>query len=269
MKLHNIYIVILTSFTILFSSCDEKIDIEIPGGEPKLVVQSEVSNEVDSSYVKLNLTVNYYTASPIPEVTNATVDVNGVPFVHASKGVYRPASGYVGVVGQTYNLRISYDGKIYTSKSVLEPMFQVDTIFQVFKPKQGFIPEGYSINYVGYDNRPKIKYTYFRLGYFDTLVKRDSFSDARILFNNNQTPVGVRYPFELPFTRYAKGDECILIFRSIDRNMNDFIEAYNTQTSGAPGPFQVPPANLPTNIQGGAIGYFATHDVVRKRYTVK
>jgi hypothetical protein len=77
MKLHNIYIVILTSFTILFSSCDEKIDIEIPGGEPKLVVQSEVSNEVDSSYVKLNLTVNYYTASPIPEVTNATVDVNG------------------------------------------------------------------------------------------------------------------------------------------------------------------------------------------------
>jgi hypothetical protein len=125
------------------------------------------------------------------------------------------------------------------------------------------------VSYVGYDDRPRTKYTYFRQGYYDTIVHRDSLLDFKVLFNNDQTPLYQEYNFELPFTRLQVGEECIMIFRSVDKNMNDFIDAYENQTSGAPGPFQVPPANLPTNISGGAIGYFATYDVIRKRYTIK
>ncbi len=258
---------------LVFQSCKEKIDIDIPAGEIKVVVEAEVTTEMDSSYVKLSKTADYYSNDPYPVITNAavTLTLNGVAtvFSHVGNGIYRAPSPFVGVRGQTYNLDVVYDGKTYTSKAVLEPMFRIDSIFQVFKPKEGFIKEGYSINYIGFDDRPKIKYTYFRLGYYDTIVHRDSLDDNKILFNSDQTPIGVQYSFELPFTRFKIGEECIMIFRSVDKNMNDFIEAYNTQTSGAPGPFQSPPANLPTNITGGAIGYFATYDVVRKRYKVK
>lgn len=254
---------------VLVQSCKEKIDLDIPGGAPKVVVEAEVTTETDSSYVKLTKTADFYSTAAYPVIPDATVTVNGIPFIHKGNGIYRPASPYTGTIGQIYNLSISADGQTFTSSSVLEPMFRIDSIFQEFKPKQGFLDEGYSINYKGFDDRSKIKYTYFRLGYFDTLVHRDSMDDFKVLFDNTLTPIGQEYSFELPFTRFKIGDECILVFRSVTKDMNDFLEAYNTQTSGAPGPFQVPPANLPTNMKGGAIGYFATYDVIRRRHTIK
>jgi hypothetical protein len=263
-------IFMLMAFVFTMASCKEAITIDIPTGEKKVVVEAEVTTEMDSSYVKLTMSADYYSADPYPVIDNANVSVNGIIFNNMGKGIYKAPSPYVGVRGQTYNLNIVYNGNTYTSKALLEPMFRIDSVFQVFKPKSGFLKEGYSINYLGFDDRPKIKYTYFRLGYFDTIVHRDSLSENKILFNSNQTPIGVEYAFELPFTRFQIGEEAILIFRSIDKNMNDFISAYNTQTSGAPGPFQSPPANLPSNIVGtGVVGYFATYDVVRRRYTVK
>lgn len=263
---------IITVFAFVFAiaSCKEEIKLDFPASEKKLVVEAEITTEMDSSYVKLTMSADYYSTDPYPNVTNATVNVNGVNFGYVGNGMYKPTSPYIGEKGKTYNLNINNNGSIYKATAVLEPMFRIDSIFQVFKPEQGFFKAGYSINYSGFDDRPKIKYTYFKLGYFDTIQQRDSLRQQRILFNSDQTPVGKLYDFELPFTRLQKGEESILIFRSIDKNMNDFIQAYNTQTSGAPGPFKVPPANLPTNIVGtGVIGYFATYDVVRKRYTVK
>jgi hypothetical protein len=220
--------------------------------------------------VKISKTVDYYSTNPNPAITNADVKVNGITFKHISDGTYKPDTPFIGTVNQIYQLVINYDGKTYNSTAKLEPMFRVDTLFQTFRQQEGFIKAGYSINYIGFDDRPRIKYTYFRLGYFDTIVRRDSFSDNKILFNSGQTPVGVPYPFELPFTRFQPGDECVMIFRSVEKVMSDFIAVYNQQTTGAPGPFQTPPANLPTNIVGeNVMGYFATYDVVRRRYKVK
>jgi predicted small lipoprotein YifL len=264
----NIFTIIALLFAV--ASCKEEIKLDFPSSEKKLVVEAEISTEMDSSYVKLTMSADYYSTDPYPNVSGANVIVNGVNFPYVGNGFYKAPSPYVGVKGTEYNLTINNNGSVYTSKSFLEPMFRVDSIFQVFKPAEGFFKAGYAINYAGFDDRPKIKYTYFRLGKFDTILQRDSISQQRILFNSGQTEIGKQYNFELPFTRLQKGEESILIFRSIDKNMNDFIEAYNTQTSGAPGPFKVPPANLPTNVVGAnVIGYFTCYDVVRKRYKVK
>lgn len=270
-SIKNIFYLLI--FLFVMQSCKEKIDIDIPAGEKKFVVEAELTTETDSSFVKLSMTADYYSSDPYPTISNAAVTVtsNGVStvFSHVGNGFYKAPSPFAGIKNQTYELNIVHQGKTYTSTAVLVPMFRVDSIFQVFKPKKFPLEEGYSINYIGFDDRPKVKYTYFRIGYFDTILQRDSLSEDKILFNSDQTPINEYYTFELPFTRFKVGETCIMIFRSVDKNMNDFIEAYNTQTSGAPGPFQSPPANLPTNITGGAIGYFATYDVVRKRYKVK
>jgi hypothetical protein len=93
--------------------------------------------------------------------------------------------------------------------------------------------------------------------------------ENQILFDNALTPANKPYVFEIPFTRFQTGDTYIAIFRSIDKNMFDFITAYGSQNPDIPGPFQVPPANLPTNIRGGGVGYFAGYDVKRFRYVVK
>ncbi len=254
-------------FGLIATSCKEKIDIDIPPGDAKLVIEAEVTVETDSSFVRLTKSANYYSNLPYPKITNAFVIVNSDTFFHKGEGVYKPKVGYKGVINTSYNLKIIAEGKTYNSQSILYPMFTVDSLQQVFKQKQGFLKEGFTVKYYASDTRSPIKYTYFRFGQND-LNRNDSLYDPKILFNNGTTLFG-QYEFELPFMRLKKGDYAFVIFRSIDKNMSDFINAYNNQTSGAPGPFQVPPANLPTNIKGDALGYFATYDVVRKRIEIK
>lgn len=266
MKNMRTYLFFLLSISLI--ACKEELEVDIPASESIVVVEAQVTNEVDSSYVKLTKTVSYYSTQQYPAITDAVVTVNNVTFNHVANGVYKPASPYRGYADSIYLLNINHNGKTYTSLSKLDPMYRVDTTFQTFRQAEGFLEEGYAISYVGFDERPLTKYTYFRFGLYSNVINADSLFDPKILFNNSQTPIGIPYPFELPFVRYKKGDIALMEFRSVSKEMTDFIEAYNNQTSGAPGPFQVPPANLPTNIRGGAIGYFATYDVVRKRHLV-
>ncbi|MCF8254240.1 MAG: DUF4249 domain-containing protein [Bacteroidia bacterium] len=256
--------------TLAITSCKEKIDVQVADASPIVVVEAEITTEKDSSYVKLSLSSNYFNTLEIPFIKSANVSVNGVPFLFdPSLNLYKPFSGYVGKTDSTYNLLVNYDGKDYTSSAKLERMFRVDSFYQTWKDAEGFLEAGYSVSYAGFDNRPQTKYTYFVNGYFDTIVQRDSFDGNIILFDNAFTPVNEPYQFEIPFARFNSGDEYIAIFRSVDKNMNDFLIAYSNQNPDIPGPFQVPPANLPTNITGGALGYFATYDISRWRYKVK
>lgn len=252
------------------AACKEKVEIDMPDSDPLLVVEGEVTTEIDSSFVILTLSSNYYTADKSPIVTNANVSVNGVPFVYnPAKQKYLPAAGYVGKTDSIYTLNINANGQTYSAVTKLERMFRVDSFFQVWKEAEGFLPEGYALSYVGFDDRPQTKYTYFINGYFDTIVQRDSFDNNKILFDNTITPINQSYNFEIPFARFNSGDEYVAIFRSIDKNMFDFINAYNNQDPNIPGPFQTPPANLPTNLTGGAVGYFTGYDIQRWRYKVK
>lgn len=249
---------------ITLASCREKVDIDLGFAGEKLVVEGSVSTETDSSFVQLSLTAPYTGSEPSPAVTNAVVEVAeennpAVLFTHVGNGLYKPAAGYKGIADRTYKLKVVYNGKEYTAESKLEPMFEVDsTLQQEFKTADGFIEEGYAIKYLSRDSREPVKYTWFNFGKNDTLENFD------VLFNSENLVLNQWVPFELPFFRAQKGDSVMLIFRSIDRNVNNYLLALANLNSGAPGPFQTPPANPPTNIKGGAVGFFYAVDVVRR-----
>ncbi|HYG15800.1 MAG TPA: DUF4249 family protein [Bacteroidia bacterium] len=249
---------------ITLASCQEKVDIDLGFAGEKLVVEGYVSNETDSSFVKLHLTAPYLGNEPSPAITNAVVEVTednnpAVIFTHVGDGLYKPAPGYKGIADKTYKLKVVYDGKEYTSESKLEPMFEVDPVLQQeFRPADGFIEEGFAITYLSRDSRDPVKYTWFNFGKNDTLENFD------VLFDSENTVLNQWLPFELPFFRAQKGDSVMMIFRSIDAGTSSYITALNSLSNGAPGPFQTPPANPPTNIKGGAVGLFYAADVVRR-----
>jgi len=56
----------------------------------------------------------------------------------------------------------------------------------------------------------------------------------------------------------------MILFRSIDLNVSNYLNALFNINSGAPAIFQSPPANPPTNIKGDALGIFYATDVVRR-----
>lgn len=256
--------IIALALIVFFSACEDKIDVDLSFAGQKPVVEGRVTTETDSSYVKLSYTAPYNSNEAPAAITTAVVEVSkgnnpAVVFNHTGDGIYKPAAGFVGERDTIYNLRIVIDGNEYTSESYLYPMFDVDdTLQQEFKPASGFLDEGYAITYFATYNQPPVKYYWFNFGVNDTL------EDVDVLFNTADITFNQKEPFELPFFRANKGDSVMLLFRSIDRNVSNYIEAVGNLNSGAPGLFQSPPANPPTNIKGNALGFFYAADVVRR-----
>ncbi len=253
---------------VILSSCEQVIDVDLPPNTIKLVVEGQISTETDSSFVRLTKSLPYFdNTSATPLVTNAQVTVNGVNFLHDTLGIYRPAKGYTGVTGTLYNLNIQHEGNTYTSASVLEPLFRIDTIIPVFKNEEAILESGYTVKYIGFDSRQPVKYTYVRFGFNSPEVENgiDSFFDFRVLFDNKNSVLNRTFEFEIPFLRLESGDTSLLIFRSIDENTFKFINALNNRDNGG-GPFGTPPANLPSNIVGkDVLGIFSAYDVRRFR----
>jgi hypothetical protein len=255
-------------FGLMFTSCDEVIELDVPDNTEKLVIEGQITTEIDSSFVRVTKSVGYFNNTNAPPfITDALVDVKGIIFSHVGDGIYKAPAGYVGTTGSIYNLKVQYQGAKYTSSTTLEPMFDVDTVVSYFKPASGFIEEGYAVAYLAKDNRARTKYTYFRFGFrnIKDTEGKDSLFDVRILFDNKNSVINEPFVFELPFLRLQPNDTALLIFRSIDEPVNRYYQALNNRGNSG-GPFSTPPANLPTNINGGALGLFAAYDI--KRYNV-
>jgi hypothetical protein len=260
--------ILLLLVSLITASCERVIELDDQKAIDAVVVEGVISSEMDSSYVLLTRTLGFFdNISPIPRVVDAVVSVNGVSFAHVGNGIYKPASPYLGMPGTTYNLSIEHEGKTYTATSTLHAGVPVDTAFAVFKPQEGFIEEGYTVGYFAFDNRPRVKYTYFRFGLSnDSTQGHDSIFEFRVLFDNKDFPADQPYYFELPFLRLKKGDTCVMVFRSVDENVYRFLEALGNR--GGSAFFGSPPANLPSNIRGGAQGIFAAYDVLRYRVPI-
>lgn len=243
-------------------SCTQKVDLELDEVEPKVVIEGYLVTETDSSFVKLSHTISYFNQGTPPPITDATVEITGagntILFQHTANGVYKPAPGYAADTNVVYDLRVLVDGKEYKATSTLYPMFYVNPQLTFdYRQAEGFFPAGYAVTYWSMDARADEVYTQFAFGQNDTLF------DQEIFFTNAQLIKNQYLPFELPFFRPQPGDSVMLIFKSIDIPVARYLQALASLSSGAPGPFQTPPANPPTNISGGAVGYFRACDVVR------
>lgn len=259
--LKNSFPLLLIVYTFL-TSCTEVVDVQLKDQQKKVVIEGSISTDMTHCYVQLSRTADYFGNSRPEEITNAIVEIgdgtNLFMFYHAGNGTYIPPSGFKGEAGKTYSLKVIVDNVAYTSSSVLYPMFYVDTNLVIdYRPASGFMSEGYAVTYMSIDTRPELVYTKFEFGQNDTIF------DQTIIFSNADIRKNELLPFELPFFRPQSGDSVMLYFYSIEKPVADYINALETLRSGAPGPFRTPPANPPTNIAGGALGYFMAMDEVR------
>lgn len=259
----NLKYSILIAIAGLFTACTEKVDIQLGETDPRVVIEGYLVTESDSSYVRLSWTQDYFNPSDPVWINNGTVEITddlgtSLLFNNAGDGKYTGPAGFQADTGRVYNLKVIVNGQEYTAQSTLFPMFEVDPQLAFeFMPATAFTDEGYAVTYYSVDSRGQDIYTKFNFGQNDTIF------DQEILFSGADIKKNERVPFELPFYRAQSGDSVMLIFKSVDTPVAKYFEALSSLNSGAPGPFQTPPANPPTNISGGAVGYFWCTDVVR------
>jgi hypothetical protein len=265
---------ILIFSLILFSSCTKVIDFDLNSSMPRLVVEGSITTETKSHIVKLTKTSSYYYNQIAPVVSGAEVTISDGTntFVLTEEpvgsGIYKTANNVKGEIDKTYTLTIVSEGETYTASSKLAEVAPIDSIDvkQKFESFFGEVDSSYTLSLWATEpagSEPDYyfwKYSINNVPQTDTLRKLTFQADDMI----NGSIVADVPVYSIPQNYIHVGDTVTLFQYSTDKKYLDFVMGFMYETAWRGSPFDGPPANAPTNISNGAVGYFYASDVSKK-----
>jgi hypothetical protein len=261
---------------LFLASCEEQTQWDLqPGNIDLIVVDGIITNEQKIQTITLTKPVNQLNEKPDP-VNGATVLVSGNGQVYTfhedntQPGTYLSDKEFTGVKNRNYSLQITSGNQAYTAKAILEPpaefvfvryqpsgkdnQYHITAVSSTYNPIRAAM---YEINLdwskaPGYANSNpdscKAKVFYYTLPTLDVsevlapIVEKVTFPRGTVITEK----------------RYSLTDVHAA-----------FIRAVLLETSWSGGYFNTAAANVPTNLSGGAVGFFGACGVVEKVETVK
>ena len=173
------------------------------------------------------------------------------------------STGLVGEVGKTYALKVLYNNKTYTSSTKIENPTALDNLFwrdQVNLP-------GYGFSWAKITDSPVMgdAYRWEVKNLSDLFYSKpfQPFTDDRF-YNGLTFEFSVENPMsfrdstiEDQYKGYYKlGDTIVVKFSKLGKKEYQFFEKKYNQIYSGGNPFATP-TNIPTNIEGGALGIWA------------
>ncbi|SHJ63765.1 DUF4249 domain-containing protein [Aquimarina spongiae] len=272
----------IVTIAILFTSCEDVIDVEVQQGPERLVIEASIDWEKgtpgNEQTIRLRKSTPFFDTNTNTAVTGATVDITNTNtqeqfvFTDQNDGTYTTDS-FVPVLGQSYSLRIAHDGEIYTATETMTSVADITNVFQ--DREDGFDEELLEVHLVftdPVDEENNYLFKFQRRG--DLLPELEVAEDEFV--NGNE----IDWWYELedddedgenqgPF---APGDTVDIEFFGISRQYYDYIKILISQIGGV-GLFESTPVAVrgncinETNPDNYPFGYFRLTEVVRTSYT--
>lgn len=294
------FLLIIPLFSILlFSGCEEDIDLELVGGAQKIVIEGSIENgetaqviitrnsplsqAIDFSSILVNNAAVYVSNGGVVDTLHLdTLLTTSVPFVYVGSKIK-------GVPGQTYSLTVIVDNKLYAATTLIPNPIALDSVwFKPYPPEtelgtataQLSDPAGYGHAYKWFAKRPlKIKldakgqpiilnrrYIAPRGSTFD-----DKFIDGKTFefsyFRGYDATESIIAENEDEKERnlYKKTDTIYIKFCTLDDKSAKFYTTFESAASSNGNPF-ASPSSIMGNISGGALGvwagFAATYDTI-------
>lgn len=173
------------------------------------------------------------------------------------------STGIVGEVGKTYSLKVLYNDKTYTSSTKIENPTALDNLFW---REQANLP-GYGFSWAQLTDSPIMGDAYRwevkNLGDLFYSKPFQPFTDDHF-YNGKTFEFSVENPMsfkdqtiENQYKGYYKlGDTIVVKFSKLGKKEYQFFEKKYNQIYSGGNPFATP-TNIPTNIEGGALGVWA------------
>jgi len=246
----------------LVTACTETIDLELNEGDnEKLVVDAWITNELKTSKVKLSLSTSYFHNEKAPVVTDAIVEIQAAnetyTLNHQGDGIYSLPAHYQGEVGQTYELKITHKDKTYTASATMNRVAPIDDVDYFYDPEyeeyeillfsQELAGEGDAYLFKTFKNGTLMADTLANTEFVDDEFLDGNYIDGAVL----------------GYGDFEVGDTITVETWSISGEAYDFFTAISLETAWRGGIFDTPPANTPTNMEGGALGFFNASAVER------
>ncbi len=241
-------------------ACEEAVDWDFERGENGvLVVDAILTDELIQQQLRLSLSYDDLNgeAPPVPDAI-VSVTANGVAYffapVQGDPGLYKSTLPFAVFDDLTYELEINWQDQRYTARSELSEVAPF--------PEISFLPfEGTDSLFFGtfapiYNANQQAMY---EMNVDWTHLNPDQEGRAKLLFFTFSTintgglvrPAGDTIGF-------PKGSIVTAKKFGLNDDFADYLRALALETSWRGSVFYGPAANLPTNLSGGALGFFST-----------
>lgn len=271
MKLHQF---LFLGFLFILASCTERIDIRLDNEDARrLVVDAWLTDETKAHRVQLSLTGDYFSNTPPEMVSGAEVRItDGLETFNLSEvspGNYLTADHVRGIPGHVYTLIIDWAGKTYEATSLLKAVAPIDSVGYAVSDFQDEDNDFTEYSVLLYTTEPPTTGdAYYWKGYLTDApndLTRTYWEVAEDKFVNGSPINGA----QVLTVEGNPGDEFVFEQYNISKAAFDFFIAIQTETIFKGGIFDAPPANIPTNLDNGALGFFVTAGVVRDKVAIQ
>ena len=255
-----------------FVSCEKVIELDLQDAQTFVVIEGEVNAGDSVHTVLLSKSKSFSTDNIFETISGATIELNDDTgnlevLSEVSQGRYQTIN-FKASEGRTYDLKVTYNGKTYTSSSTIPNKVELDSV--------SFIPDGFSSigGLIAIPKRfdPADERNFYR---FDVSLKRIKdennlgwVRDSAILIQNDDFANGVEtnQPIFGNLGSYYVGDSCRFSMMCIDENIYKYF--YSLTLNGPGG--AATPANPVSNIEGeNVLGYFSAKTKQTLEFVVK
>ncbi len=248
-------------------SCRDEVILKLNTVGAIPVIECNISNDSIPFHARITTTADYYSLI-IPEVQDARVTIVGSDgsldtLFHDSAGMYYSKSIHPCKIGIRYTLSVAYNGKTYTASEICRPQNPIDSLKMIIMPKRGFLPAGPYL-WEWAQEKPGIGDSYqWNIYKNDTLLNEDFY-----FLNDDKLIDGAYLASDFPFL-FKVGDNIVFEQMAISQPLFNFLTTIQSQINRDGSPFSSPPSNISGNMSGGALGFFAVRNLIRKKLTVK
>lgn len=273
MKLRYIFIAFIGA--ILATSCTENIDFPVETEQERIVVEGMITNKKQKHLIKLTKTTSFFEEDDVPAIENANVEItdgtNTYLCIEEGPGeYYTPDMAFP--VETNYTLKVDYDGTVYEGSDYMNEVMPIDTIATFerdeFDFEEGILrpyatvvlfateKEGLGDYYLWkYQvQKPDTAEKDMTPTYKDWTFASDEFVDGNSPADG--WPIFDRIePYEI-----VSGSTVRVQMFGISKAYYEFLDAIGKAVYRG-GLFDGPPANVATNMNNGALGFFVAASV--------
>lgn len=233
---------------IVLWSCEEKIEVNLTDANPKVVIESYITNGENPIVVKISKSQAFFNQSNFKPVLKASVQLeslNSKDKLFEQGGGYYLSTRMQVISGRSYTLRIATGGENFNATVLLPGPVPIDTVY--FRPG---IFQSDSLNVVVEFQDPAITENYYRIKVYyngryavnDYYLMTDAFSD------------GEKIVAPIYYHNFAPGDTVAIELLNLERNTWRYFKGISESIQQ--GVNSQAPGNPPSNINGGALGIF-------------
>lgn len=229
---------------IAFTSCEDKIDLNIAKGTSYPVLDAWITTEPGLQKIKLTQSVPYTDQAPSPIIKDAIITLidetenrsYDFKFTDSAYTFYQGDDIAIGVIGHAYRLRIVYKGETFEAIDTIKRNTTIDSITYKYKTKDenGVDEDGYFAKFHGKDVPGGTDYYWIR-SYRNNVWHRvaDDFSVDGFFDQTIEDGGQFILPIQESITDwdkpYQKGETVIVKIRSITYQSHFFLTQVQEQ----------------------------------------